>query len=125
MIARKILLFIALCFAVLTSFAASNQPAKQTDIQQLQQQFQTLDKDVAAFKAGTDSRLTALGDRFSDLSSRSGNHLAAISNLTAYLSTFIGLVALVAGFATYFNSKQRAAEVAEETAKKWFEENSK
>ena len=40
MIARKILLFVGLCLALVASASELSQPVTQTDVQQLQQQIQ-------------------------------------------------------------------------------------
>lgn len=135
MIARKILLFLSLCVALIASIAAPSQPATQTDIQQLQQQIQVLDKELTVLKEVTANRLDSQDKRVGDLglwTNQQANHMGAISNLSTLVGIGItiitAIIALVAGFSTYFTTKRRAIEEAEKhaasAANEWFTKNS-
>lgn len=134
MIARKILLFFGLCLALVASIAAPSQPATQTDIQQLQQQILVLDKELTVLKEVASNRLDAQDKRVGDLglwTSQQANHMGAISNLSTLvgigITVLTALIAVGAGFITYFSTKNRVIEEAEKhaqsAAEAWFIKN--
>ena len=92
MIARKILLFVGLCLALVASASELSQPVTQTDVQQLQQQIQVFDKELAVLKEVTSNRLDAQDKRVGDIGLWTGqqaNYMATISNHSTRLRTAI------------------------------------
>ena len=103
-------------------------PIDQSEIRQVKVQIQVLDKDVSILKEVTDHRLDAQDKRIGDLDIWTGqqaNHMAAISNVTAFVGTLITLIAIAASFVIYFSTKDRASNEAKEAAERWFEKNNR
>ncbi|MGU3627964.1 tetratricopeptide repeat protein [Comamonas sp. C24C] len=121
---RKILLFLSLGLAALTSFAAPTQPVTQADIQQLHQQLRTQEKDLSVLREITLHRLSIQDSRVNDLNASTANNLSAISNLSTIVGFAITVITFVAGFIGYVSAKRKAVTEAKEAVEKWFNENS-
>lgn len=126
MIARKILLFLGLCLVLVASIAAPSQPATQTDIQQLQQQIQVLDKEVTVFKEVASNRLDAQDKRVGDLglwTNQQANHMGAISNLSTIVGIGITVITIAVGFFAYISATRKAVTEAQKAVREWFQQN--
>jgi tetratricopeptide (TPR) repeat protein len=126
---RPFLIVLCLCLAPMALSAQSSRPsglAGQDRVAQAEAKIETVDRDVAILKQVTDNRLDAQDQRIGDLNGwteQQANHMAAISNVTAWVATLITLIAVAAGFIIYFSMKGRASAEAREAAKHWFFEN--
>ena len=118
---------------VLTLFGsalAADKPAAQADVDKLQEQVRTIDKDLAVQKETAVIKLEALEKRQNEITAQQANSLAAISNQTttvgnyiAISSILVGFLVLVAGSVIYISSASKAREEAREASKRWFHEN--
>ncbi|PIG08775.1 tetratricopeptide repeat protein [Comamonas sp. 26] len=130
MIARKIFLLLGLCLAFVASASEPSQPATQTDIQQVQQQIQVLDKELTVLKEVTANRLDSQDKRVGDLglwTSQQANHMSSIANASTLLGIFIAIISILAGLAVFFTTKHHAIEEAKKhaeiEARNWFSQN--
>jgi tetratricopeptide (TPR) repeat protein len=126
---RSLLFAFCLCLipTVLSAQPAQPvEPARQDRVAQVEANIETVHRDVAILKEVTSSRLDAQDQRIGDLNGwteQQANHMAAISNVTAWVATLITLIAVAAGFIIYFSMKGRASAEAREAAQHWFLEN--
>ncbi len=114
------------CLVVIAAPALCASPAQQEDIAQIQAQVQTLDKEVAILKEVSDNRLDAQDQRIGDLDIWTGqqaNHMAAISNVTAWVGSLITVIALVGGVMGYFSAARRASDEAKRASEHWFQQH--
>jgi Tfp pilus assembly protein PilO len=113
---------------------AADKPALQADLDKLQDQIRTLDKDLAVLKETSSLKLDAQDKRLADVgltTAQHANHLAAVANHTttmgnyiSYTSILITVLVLGAGFITYFSAKSKAELEARDAAEKWFNHRS-
>ena len=120
------LIFLALAG---TSLAA-DKPVSQVDLDKLQEQVRSIDKEIAVLKEGTQKNLEALKDRQNDITAGQATSLAAIANQTTSVGNYISLTGVLvtllvfgAGLITYFSATQKAKEEAQVASKIWFDEN--
>ena len=125
------LIFASLVFALalLGSVLAADKSATQADMDKLQEQVRTLDKELAVQREAFVRKLDDVEKRQNEITAQQANNLAAIANQTtslgnyiSYTSILITILVLGAGFITYFSAKSSAKEEAREASKQWFEE---
>ena len=127
MIARKILLFVGLCLALVASASELSQPVTQTDVQQLQQQIQVFDKELAVLKEVTSNRLDAQDKRVGDIGLWTGqqaNYMATISNHSTLVGIGITVITIAVGFLAFISTRNRAITEAKAASASWFSEKS-
>ena len=129
-IQKLILLCIVLALALLGSVLAADKPAAQADMDKLQEQVRTLDKELAVQREAFVRKLDDVEKRQIEITAQQANSLAAIANQTtalwnyiAYTSAAITVIVFIAGIATYFSAKSKAEKEARVASAKWFEEN--
>ena len=130
---KVILNSIFLALVVSGSIFAADKPAVQADLEKLQEQVRTIDKDLSINKEVSSVKLDAQDKRLGDIAlstAQQANHLAAISNQTttvgnyiAITSALITVLVLGAGFITYFSAATRAEKEARKASEGWFREN--
>jgi tetratricopeptide (TPR) repeat protein len=123
-----VLLCIALSAMPASIVIAADCAASAADIEKLQEQVRTMDKDMTVLKEIANTKLEAQNNRIADLgtaTTQQSNYLSAISvqttavsNKIAWFSVLITIFIFIAGVATYFN----AASKARDEARKWFDE---
>lgn len=138
---RQLLLGLSLCVAFIATAAPSKQPTEiqqlqqqvqtlqatapqqQEEIKQLKEQVQTLERDLAVFQPLISSRLDMQDKRVSDF----GISTSWLGIGVAVLGILITLIAIATGFLTYISVRNRATQeakdAAEDAAKKWFNDN--
>ena len=123
----------ALFFVVVSAGTtlAADKPVSQVDLDKLQEQVRSIDKDIAVLKEGTQKNLEALKDRQNEITTVQANSLAAIANQTTTVGNYItktstGITVLLffVGLATYIGVTKKVEEEAGKAAKKWIDENS-
>lgn len=127
MIARKILLLLGLCLALVASASEPSQSTTPSDLQQLQQQIQALDKELTVLKEVTASRLDSQDKRVGDLglwTSQQANHMGAISHLSSLVGLGITIITVAVGLLTFLSTRSRARKEAKAASASWFEEKS-
>lgn len=132
----KILCGLFLCLALLSAIASAAPTSEGNQVKEVQQQVQGLDKDVAALKEASGSRLDALDTRIDSIKENLIDRLgsqdkrveylgaaaALQSNLIALLGLLITVIVFAASLAGYFTATKRAKEEAETAVQKWFHE---
>lgn len=129
-IQKLILICIIFAATLLGSVLAADKPTAQVDIDKLQEQVRTLDKELAIQREAFVRKLDDVEKRQIEITAQQANSLAAIANQTtvlgnfiAYTSAAITVFVFIAGIATYFSAKSKAEKEARAASKKWFEEN--
>ena len=129
---KQKLIFTILIFALalLGSVLAADKSATQADMDKLQEQVRTLDKELAVQREAFVRKLDDVEKRQNEITAQQANNLAVIANQTtslgnyiAYTSAAITVIVFIAGFATYFSAKNKAEKEARAASAKWFEEN--
>ena len=110
---------------------AADKPVSQVDLEKLQEQVRSIDKDIAVLKEGTQKNLEALKDRQNDITAGQATSLAAITNQTTMLGILVAAASILiillvfgAGYFTFKGATKNAKEEAREASKKWIDENS-
>ena len=129
-IQKLILICIVFASALLGSVLAADKPFAQADMDKLQEQIRTLDKELAVQREAFVRKLEDVEKRQTEITAQQANSLAAIANQTASVgnhiantSILITVLVLGAGFITYFSAKGRAEKEAQEAAATWIEKN--
>ena len=129
-IQKLILICIIFAATLLGSVLAADKPTAQVDIDKLQEQVRTLDKELAIQREAFVRKLDDVEKRQIEITAQQANSLAAIANQTtalgnyiAYTSAAITVIVFIAGIATYFSAKSKAEKEARVASAKWFEEN--
>jgi tetratricopeptide (TPR) repeat protein len=130
---KVILNIIFLALVVSGSAFAADQPAVRSDLEKLQEQIHTIDKDLSIYKEVSAAKLDSQDKRLGDIAlntAQQANHLAAISNQTttvgnyiAITSALITILVLIAGFITYFSAVSKAEKEARNASALWFKQN--
>ena len=129
-IEKLILICIVFASVLLGSVLAADKPSAQADMDKLQEQVRTLDKELAVQREAFVRKLNDVEKRQSEITAQQANSLAVIANQTATVgnhitntSILITVLVLGAGFITYFSAKGRAEKEAREASSIWFDEN--
>ena len=125
-----ILTSLVVALVMFGSVLAADKPVAQADIDKLQEQVRTLDKELAVQREAFVRKLDDVEKRQSEITAQQANNLAVISNQTATVgyhisntSILVTVLVLAAGFITYFSAKSRAEKEARDASKQWFEQN--
>ena len=129
-IQKLILICIVFACALLGSVLAADKPSAQADMDKLQEQVRTLDKELAVQREAFVRKLDDVEKRQIEITAQQANSLAAIANQTtalgnyiAYTSAAITVIVFIAGIATYFSAKSKAEKEARVSSKQWFDQN--
>ena len=129
-IQKLILTYIVLASALLGSVLAADKPATQADVEKLQEQVRTLDKELAVQREAFVRKLDDVEKRQSEITAQQANSLAAIANQTTSVGNYIAntsivvtLLLVIAGLITFFNAKSKVVKEARLASADWFKEN--
>lgn len=136
-IQKLILICIVFASALLGSVLAADKPATQADVEKLQEQVRTLDKELAVQREAfirklddVDKRQTEITAKQAKDTAEDSKSLAVIANKTAMLGNLITMVSILitvlvfgAGYVTYLNATSRAKEEARTASAEWFKQN--
>ena len=119
-IQKLIFIYIVCASALFGSVLAADKPPAQSDVDKLQEQARTLDKELSVQREAFVRKLDDVEKRQIEITAQQANSLAAIANQTATVgnhiantSILITVLVLGAGFITYFSAKGRAEKEAQ------------
>ena len=123
---KLIVTSIFFALTLLSSVSAADKAAAQADVEKLQEQVRTLDKELAVQREAFIRKLDDVEKRQVEITAQQANSLSAIANQTtslgnyiAYTSIAIAVFVFAAGFATYFSVKIKAVNEARVAVDEW------
>ena len=129
-IQKLILTCIVFASALLGSVLAADKPFAQADMDKLQEQIRTLDKELAIQREAFVTKLDDVEKRQTEITAQQANSLAAIANQTTSVGNYIAntsiavtVLLVIAGLITFFNAKSKVVKEARIASAEWFREN--